>query len=57
MRPEFVESSVDAMRIYGARDDMSAFEVERDGRDAPGGVIYSETPHIQKNIIARVLGL
>ncbi len=45
------------MRIYGARDDMSAFEVERDGRDAPGGVIYSETPHIQKNIIARVLGL
>ena len=53
----FAENSLDAMRIHGARGYMSEFEVERDLRDALGGVIYSGTSDIQRNIIARILGL
>jgi alkylation response protein AidB-like acyl-CoA dehydrogenase len=51
----FVASSLDAMRINGARGYLSEFEVERDLRDALGGVIYSGTSDIQRNIIAGVL--
>jgi hypothetical protein len=36
---------------------MTEFEVERDLRDAIGGTIYSGTSDIQRNIIARLLGL
>ena len=53
----FVANSVDAVRIHGARGYLSEFEIERDLRDAFGGVIYSGTSDIQRNIIARVLGL
>jgi L-prolyl-PCP dehydrogenase len=51
----FVANSLDAMRIHGARGYMSEFEVERDLRDALGGVIYSGTSDIQRNIIADTL--
>lgn len=53
----FVESSLDAIRIHGGRGYMSDFEVERDLRDSIGGVIYSGTSDIQRNIVARLLGV
>ena len=53
----FAASSLDAMRIHGARGYLSEYEIERDVRDALGGVIYSGTSDIQRNIIARILGL
>jgi alkylation response protein AidB-like acyl-CoA dehydrogenase len=36
---------------------MTALEVERDVRDAIGGIFYSGTSDIQRMIIARWLGL
>jgi alkylation response protein AidB-like acyl-CoA dehydrogenase len=53
----FVESSLDAVRNHGARGYLSEYEVERDFRDSVGGLIYSGTSDIQRNIIARMLGL
>ena len=53
----FVESSLSAMRIHGARGYMTADEVERDLRDSAGGLIYSGTNDIQRNLIASLLGL
>lgn len=53
----FSANSMDAMRIHGARGYLTEFEVERDFRDAAGGVIYSGTSDIQRNIIAQYLGL
>jgi alkylation response protein AidB-like acyl-CoA dehydrogenase len=53
----YVESSLDAVRNHGARGFLSEYEVERDLRDSVGGLIYSGTSDIQRNIIARMLGL
>lgn len=53
----FLQSSLDAVRIHGARGYVSEFEVERDLRDATGGVIYAGTSDILRNLIARMLGL
>lgn len=53
----FVESSLDAIRLHGGYGYMSEFETERDLRDAIGGTLYSGTSDIQRNIIARYLGL
>jgi alkylation response protein AidB-like acyl-CoA dehydrogenase len=53
----FLASSVDAMRIHGARGYLSEFGIERDLRDAAGGVIYSGTSDIQRQLIAKLLGL
>ncbi len=53
----FLQSSLDAVSIYGALGYMSESEVERDVRDAIAGRIYSGTNDIQRNIIARHLGL
>lgn len=53
----FVANSLDAIRIHGGRGYLSDFEVERDLRDAVGGVIYSGTSDIQRELIARLLGL
>ena len=53
----FVQSSLDAIRIHGGYGYMSEFEVERDLRDAIGGTLYSGTSDIQRNIVARLLGL
>lgn len=52
-----VASSLDAIRIHGGRGYLTEFEVERDLRDTVGGVIYSGTSDIQKNLIARLLGV
>ncbi|MEM1118404.1 MAG: acyl-CoA dehydrogenase family protein, partial [Bacteroidota bacterium] len=53
----FVDSSLDAIRIHGARGYVTEFEVERDLRDGVGGLLYSGTSDIQRNVIARLLGL
>lgn len=53
----FVQSGLDAVKIHGGYGYMTEFEVERDVRDAIGGVLYSGTSDIQRNIVARLLGL
>jgi alkylation response protein AidB-like acyl-CoA dehydrogenase len=53
----FIESGLDAIRVHGGYGYMTEFEVERDLRDAIGGVLYSGTSDIQRTIIARLLGL
>ncbi|MBX2855170.1 MAG: acyl-CoA dehydrogenase family protein [Rhodobacteraceae bacterium] len=51
----FVASSLDAIRIHGGRGYLSETGVERDLRDAVGGVIYSGTSDIQRQVIAKLL--
>jgi alkylation response protein AidB-like acyl-CoA dehydrogenase len=53
----FVKSSLDAIQIFGGYGYMREQGVERDLRDAVGGTLYSGTSEIQRNIIARTLGL
>jgi len=53
----FVQNSLDAVRIFGARGYATEFEIERDLRDSVGSLIYSGTNDIQKNIIAQRLRL
>lgn len=53
----FVESSLDAIRTHGGNGYMTGAGIERDLRDAVGGVLYAGTSDIQRNIIARLLGL
>ncbi|NKQ36986.1 MAG: acyl-CoA dehydrogenase [Chloroflexi bacterium] len=53
----FVASGIDAIKTHGGYGYMTEFEVERDLRDAIGGMLYSGTSDIQRNIIARLLGL
>jgi alkylation response protein AidB-like acyl-CoA dehydrogenase len=53
----FVDSSLDAIQIFGGYGYMTEQEIERDLRDAVGSGLYSGTSEIQRNIIARALGL
>lgn len=53
----FVENSFDAIRVHGGRGYLSEYGIERDLRDAMGGVIYGGTSDIQRNVIAALLGL
>jgi len=53
----FVRSSLDAVHIHGGYGYTTEFELERDLRDAVGSRIYSGTSEIQKELIARALGL
>lgn len=46
-----------SVEIHGARGYVSEYGVERDLRNLSGGVIYGGSSSIQKNIIARLLGL
>lgn len=52
-----VQSALDAVRVLGGYGFMAEYEVERALRDSIGGVLYSGTSDIQKNIIASWLGL
>lgn len=51
----FVQSSLDAMRIHGAKGYLREFGVEKDLRDAAGGVLYSGTSDIQRQLIAALM--
>ena len=53
----FVDSSMDAIRNHGGSGYLSENEIERNLRDAIGGVIYAGTSDIQRNIVAKLLGL
>ncbi len=53
----FVESSLDFIRIHGAKGIVTEYEIERDLRDGLGGLIYSGTSDIQRNIIAKLEGV
>lgn len=53
----FVQSSLDYIQVHGGYGYMSEAEIERDLRDAIGSRIYSGTSDIQRNLIARHMGL
>ena len=52
-----MQSTLDAVQIFGGYGYMTEQQVERDLRDAVGGTIYSGTSEIQRNLIAKGLGL
>lgn len=54
---EFLASGIDAMRIFGGHGYLVDNGLERDVRDALGGVLYAGTSDIQRNIIAGMLGV
>jgi len=53
----YVASSLDAVRVFGGYGYCAEYDVERMMRDAVGSVLYSGTSDMQRNIIARWLGL
>jgi alkylation response protein AidB-like acyl-CoA dehydrogenase len=52
-----VQSALDAVQILGGYGFMADYEAERVLRDSVGSRLYSGTNEIQRNIIARWLGL
>lgn len=52
-----IESALDASVVQGARGYLTEFEIERSLRDAIGGLTYSGTADVMRNVIARHLGL
>lgn len=53
----YVLSCLDAVRLRGGRGYLTEHEVERDLRDSMGAPLYGGTSDIQREIIARLLGL
>jgi alkylation response protein AidB-like acyl-CoA dehydrogenase len=53
----FVKSSLDALQIHGGSGYVTETGFERDVRDALGSRVYSGTSELQRNVIARHLGL
>jgi alkylation response protein AidB-like acyl-CoA dehydrogenase len=53
----YVEAALATSQIHGAMGYLTEFGIERMVRDAIGSTIYSGTSEIQRNIIARWLGL
>ena len=51
----FAASSMDAIRTFGGKGYLSEAGIERDLRDAVGGVIYGGTSDIQRQIIASMM--
>jgi alkylation response protein AidB-like acyl-CoA dehydrogenase len=52
-----VKAALDAVQLHGGYGFMAEYEVERALRDAVGATIYSGTSEMQRNIIARWMGL
>ncbi len=50
-----VESALDALRIHGADGYTDACGIEAELRDAIGGLAYSGTSEIQRNIVVKLL--
>lgn len=57
MSESWVKSCLDAIQVHGGYGYTTEYELERDLRDSVGGTLYSGTSEIQRNIIARHLGL
>ncbi len=53
----WVQSCLDAVQIHGGYGFTTEYEVELDLRDSIGGTLYAGTSEIQRNLIARSLGL
>jgi alkylation response protein AidB-like acyl-CoA dehydrogenase len=53
----YVQSCLDAVRVFGGYGYMTEQGLERDLRDSVGSLLYSGTSDIQRNIIARCLRL
>lgn len=53
----YVQTCLDAIQVFGGYGYMTEQEIERDLRDAVGSTLYSGTSEIQRNIIAKCLGL
>ncbi|MBV6517707.1 MAG: acyl-CoA dehydrogenase [Candidatus Brocadia sp.] len=53
----WIKSCLDAIQIHGGYGYTAEYELERSLRDSVGGTLYSGTSEIQRNIIARHLGL
>lgn len=53
----WVQSSLDAIQIHGGYGYTTEYGLERELRDAVGSRIYSGTNEIQRNVVARWLGL
>lgn len=53
----WVQSCLDAIQVRGGYGYTTEYEAERDARDAIAGTLYSGTSEIQRNLIARELGL
>ncbi len=52
-----VESALDAIQVHGAEGYTLAAGIEADLRNAVGGLAYSGTSDIQRNIVAGLLGV
>ncbi len=52
-----VDAAIDAMRTFGAEGYTTDAGIEADVRDALAGLAYSGTSDIQRNIVARLLGV
>jgi alkylation response protein AidB-like acyl-CoA dehydrogenase len=52
-----VKAALDTIQLHGGYGFMAEYEVERALRDAVGATLYSGTSEMQRNIIARWLGL
>jgi len=52
-----VKNGLDAVQIFGGYGYTTEQELERDLRDAIGSSLYSGTSEIQRNLVARGLGL
>jgi hypothetical protein len=53
----YLQSSLDALQVFGGYGYMSEYGFEGEVRDAVAGRIHSGTSDIQRNIVARHLGL
>jgi len=53
----WIKSCLDAVQIHGGYGFTTEYEVERDLRDSIASTLYSGTSEIQRNIIARYMGL
>jgi len=53
----WVQSGLQAVQIRGGYGYTEEYEVERDLRDAVGSMLFSGTSDVQRNLIARSLGL
>jgi alkylation response protein AidB-like acyl-CoA dehydrogenase len=51
-----IQSSLDAAAIHGAKGYLPEFGGERQFRDAIGGLVYSGSTDVLRNVVARLLG-
>lgn len=52
-----VRSATNAVQIHGGRGYLTEYGIEKELRDATGGTIYSGTSEVQRDKVARMLGV